>query len=294
MTERESASAPTRAEGGQPGGESRARAGMVVGERVRLTRELGRGGMAEVWAGEHLTLGVEVAVKFLRSGPEPPLRERFAREAQLAARVDHPHAVRIFDHGITDEGLPFIVMEKVDGITLAERIRRGGPLGAEDVVTLVSQIAEVLTHAHRMDILHRDVKPHNVMLVEGARLVAKVLDFGLAKELLQPEDDPTLTQAGLLIGTPAYMAPEQLVEGEPATPCTDGWSLAILAYEALTGERPFAGRQQAALALAMMTERYAPVSERRPDLPAGADSFFARALAVRECQKFRVRGRLSL
>ncbi|MAQ13420.1 MAG: hypothetical protein CMN30_01275 [Sandaracinus sp.] len=276
----------TRAEGGARGGGTRPQTGMTVGGRVRLERLLGRGGMAEVWLGRHLTLGVDVAVKFLRLEDEAVLRERFAREAQLAARVDHPHAVRVFDHGMTDAGAPYIVMELVDGETLAQRIERGGPLGTDDVATLIGQLADVLTQAHRMDILHRDIKPHNVMLLGGEKLFAKVVDFGLAKELLRPEDDPSLTQAGLLLGTPAYMAPEQLLEGHEASPRTEAWSLAVLCYEALAGERPFPGRHQAPLALAMMSGRYRPITARRPELPPTMDTFFARALSVRPEQRF--------
>ena len=264
---------------------ARPRAGMDVTERVRLERPLGRGGMAEVWVADHLTLGVKVAVKFLRSAWDLRLRERFAREAQVAARIDHPHAVRVFDHGVTSDGRPFMVMERIDGEPLSERVRRSGPLAPAETETVVAQIADVLTHAHGQDIVHRDIKPHNVMLVRGERLYAKVLDFGLAKQLFD-ETDPELTEAGWVLGTPAYMAPEQLVEALPATASSDVWSLAVIAYELLTGARPFRGRVQAAIALAMLTQRYIPPSEARPELPPAIDGFFERAFAARLEDRF--------
>jgi predicted ATPase len=249
--------------------------GLLIGDRVRLTRRIGSGGMADVWVADHLTLGNEVAVKFVRCEDDPSTRERFKREAQLAARIDHPHAVRMFDHGVTADGTPYLVMELVDGETLAERIRRAGALRASEVATLVDQIADVLAHAHGKGILHRDIKPHNVMLLRGDRLFVKVLDFGLAKAVL--DGDMELTQTGWLVGTPAYMAPEQLVEAKPATERSDQWGLSILAYEALTTERPFRGHSQAAIALGILVARYEPASKLRPELSPQVDAWFARA-----------------
>lgn len=263
--------------------------GLQVTERVRLVDPLEKGGQADVWTADHSTLGIQVAVKFLRRAGNETLRQRFSREAQLAARMDHPHAVRIFDHGLTEDGTPFIVMELVDGESLAHRIRRAGAMRPELVVEIVDQVAQVLAAAHRMSIVHRDVKPHNVMLLSTERLHCKVLDFGLAKPL---EVDTTVTEAGWLLGTPAYMAPEQLIEAQPATPHSDGWGLAVLAYEALTGKLPFSG-QHAAIGLAMILGRYTPVSELRPELPPSIDEWFRRAFAVDPAQRFDSIGMLA-
>ncbi len=256
------------------------RAGMAISERVRLKKPLGKGGMAEVWVADHLTLDVEVAVKFLSLSGDKSMRDRFAREAQLAARIDHPHAVRIFDHGLTDEGTPFIVMERIVGEPLSDRIRRSGAFSVDDTRAIIDQVAAVLSHAHGLEIVHRDIKPHNIMLLDGPDLFVKVLDFGLAKLLYDTEEDvAALTQTGWVLGTPAYMAPEQLVEARTATEQTDAWSLSVLAYELLAGSRPFVGRLQAAIAMAMLTRRYRPLSELRPDLPGALDGFFEKALA---------------
>lgn len=256
--------------------------GLQVTERVTLVRPLEKGGQADVWVGDHATLGIQVAVKFLRRAHNETLRQRFSREAQLAARMDHPHAVRVFDHGHTSDGTPFIVMELVDGESLAHRIRRAGALPPDVVVEVVDQVAQVLAAAHRMNIVHRDVKPHNVMLLSTERLHSKVLDFGLAKPL---EVDVTVTEAGWLLGTPAYMAPEQLIEAQPATPHSDAWGLAVLAYESLTGKLPFSG-QHAAIGLAMILGRYTPPSEVRPELPPSVDEWFRKAFAVQPDNRF--------
>lgn len=263
--------------------------GLQVTERVQLVEPLEKGGQADVWIADHSTLGIQVAVKFLRRAGNETLRQRFSREAQLAARMDHPHAVRIFDHGLTEDGTPFIVMELVDGESLAHRIRRAGAMRTELVVEIVDQVAQVLAAAHRMSIVHRDVKPHNVMLLSTERVHCKVLDFGLAKPL---EVDTTVTEAGWLLGTPAYMAPEQLIEAQPATPHSDSWGLAVLAYEALTGKLPFSG-QHAAIGLAMILGRYTPVTELRPELPASIDDWFRRAFAVSPAQRFASVGELA-
>lgn len=259
-------------------------AGMMVTERVRLVRPLGKGGMADVWVADHATLGVSVAVKFLRYASDDTMRQRFSREAQLAARMDHPHAVRIFDHGLTPDGTPFMVMELIDGEALSQRIRRVGALSTDDVVTIVDQVAQVMAAAHRDGIVHRDLKPHNIMLLNTERLFCKVLDFGLAKPL--EDEDVTLTQAGWLVGTPAYMAPEQLVDAKPATTQTDAWALAVIAYECLTGQRPFLGQHQAAIGLGMLLQRYEPVTKLRPALPPTLDEWFQRAFSVQPEQRF--------
>ncbi|HJL05379.1 MAG TPA: serine/threonine-protein kinase PknK [Polyangiaceae bacterium LLY-WYZ-15_(1-7)] len=261
------------------------RAGMTVSERVRLLRPLGSGGMADVWVADHLTLGTQVAVKFMRATHDPQMRERFAREAQLAAKIDHPHAVRIFDHGHTAAGTPFMVMELIEGESLAHRIRRAGAMRADDVDRVVDQVAQVLVDAHGHGILHRDIKPHNIMLLANTeQLFCKVLDFGLAKPLSEPED-MTLTQAGFLMGTPAYMAPEQLIDAKPATPLSDVWSLAVVAYECLTGKRPFPGQHRAAMGVAMLLQRFEPPSATRPELPAALDGFFEKAFAVEPAER---------
>ena len=269
----------TEADGSSDAGEG-ARPGMQVTERVRLVRPLESGGMGAVWVAEHLTLGAEVAVKLVRGQVSPARAERLSREAQLAARIVHPHAVRVFDQGRTASGTPFIVMELLDGDALNERIERAGALPLSEVRQLVAQVAGVLEYAHGLGIAHRDIKPHNVVLLRATdELFAKVLDFGLAKAI--DEDlSQSLTAEGEVLGTPVYMAPEQLVDGLPADERSDLWGLSVLAYEALTGRRPFTGRTRAALGMAMLLGRHQPPSAFVAGLPPALDEWFAKNLSV--------------
>jgi predicted ATPase len=267
--------------------------GMLVTERVRLLCPLDRGGMGAVWVAEHLTLGTEVAVKFVLGRAGENQAKRLAREAQIAARLVDPHAVRVLDHGRTPEGTPFIVMELLEGESLSDRIKRDGPLPPEQVRKLVEQVAGVLQEAHRLGIAHRDIKPHNIVLLDATdELFAKVLDFGIAKAI---EEDATssLTAEGEVIGTPVYMAPEQLVEGIPADDGADLWGLTVVAYQALTGRRPFEGRTRAALGVAILLGRYAPPSRLVPSLPAAVDRWFARNLSVERRDRAATAGELA-
>lgn len=260
--------------------------GMMVTERVRLVRPLEDGGMGSIWVADHLTLGTRVAVKFVLETGGEKLRDRLSREAQMAAKIDHPHAVRTYDHGQTADGAPFIVMELLEGETLADRIGRDGALGLADARRLVSQVAQVLTEAHGLGIVHRDIKPQNIVLLSTTEeLFAKVLDFGLAKPTEASQQDVTLTAEGEIVGTPVYMAPEQLIDGLPANTRSDLWGLCVVAYEALTGERPFRGRTRAALGAAMLLGRREPATAVVPTLPAALDRFFAENLDLEPAER---------
>ncbi len=259
--------------------------GMMLTDRLRLVRPLDRGGMGSVWVAEHLGLGNEVAVKFVLGRANDNRAKRLAREAQLAARLVHPHAVRVFDHGVTDHGTPFIVMELLEGETLNDRIQRAGRMTIDEVRQLVTQVTGVLEEAHGLGIAHRDIKPHNIVLLEATEgLFAKVLDFGIAKSL-DEDISSSLTTEGEVIGTPVYMAPEQLVEGLPAGESADLWGLTVVAYQALTGQRPFEGRTRAALGVAILLGRYAAPSAIDPAVPSDIDRFFADNLSVEPSQR---------
>jgi len=259
--------------------------GLLITDHLRLARPLASGGMASVWIADHLALDHEVAVKFVLVNEDVQLRERLSREAQLAARIDHPHAVRTFDRGALADGTPFLVMELLDGVTLAERLEADGPMPPDDVERMISQLAGALGHAHELGIVHRDVKPHNIMLLASPpELFAKLLDFGIAKPL-RDEGVTTLTKQGELIGTPVYMAPEQLIEARPANEQADLWSLAVVAYEALTGHRPFRGTR-AAVGAQMVLQRFAPVTTAQPGLPAALDDWMRRAFHMDPEQRF--------
>ncbi|MEX0658544.1 MAG: protein kinase [Egibacteraceae bacterium] len=217
----------------------------VLAERYELRGILGTGGMARVYEGYDRTLARRVAVKVLRDdiGGGRELRERMLREARAAASFHHPNAVAVFDTG--QEGrTPYIVMELVEGRTLADEIAHHGSLDAARTVTIAVQVLSALAAAHRRGLVHRDVKPANIMLPPGNG--AKLTDFGIAKGLEELSD---LTVDGEVLGTPKYLSPEQ-VSGSPATPRSDVYAMGVVLYEMLAGQPPFTGDNAFAVARA--------------------------------------------
>lgn len=204
---------------------------MIAG-RYRLEREIGRGGSGTVHLAHDAVLGRQVAIKRigLIPGSDSAELERAEREARLAAALNHPHVVSVFDL-VDEQDVRWLVMEYVEGETLSERVRATGPLEATEAATLLAQTADALVEAHGRGIVHRDVKPSNIML-SGAG--AKLNDFGIARSA----DDPSLTQTGLVTGSPAYLAPE-VASGSSATPASDVWSLGATLYHAVTGRPPY-------------------------------------------------------
>jgi serine/threonine-protein kinase len=262
--------------------QTNAHQGHVVGARYLLGPTLGRGGMAEVRQSQDQNLQRPVAIKLLRAdlASNPGLRARFEGEARSAARLRHPHVVSIFDTG-EDDGVPFIVMELLPGDTLADRIR-SGPLSEAAVRTLASQVLGALDAAHSAGILHRDVKPANILFdIDGA---AKVGDFGIAKSM-EAELETDLTTTGDVLGTPAYIAPER-AEGKAATAVSDLWSLGVVLYEALANRRPFSGDSAFAAALAARQGSITPLSSLRPDLSPRLERVVERALSPNPADRF--------
>jgi tRNA A-37 threonylcarbamoyl transferase component Bud32 len=228
---------------------ARVRAPRTLARRYRLDRRLGHGGMGTVYEAHDAELGRRVAVKLIREDWSDRIdaRQRFRREARAGAAFAHPNVVTVHDYGVEGERHAFLVMELLEGVTLAYEVRRNGRLVAARVVEIFRGVCAAVAAAHQHHLIHRDLKPANIFLAQGSdgAEVVKVLDFGVAK-LLPVMDDSTPTQTrdetgtGVLVGTPAYMSPEQLRGGEP-DPAWDLWALAVVAYEALTGALPFAG-----------------------------------------------------
>jgi serine/threonine-protein kinase len=211
--------------------------------RYRLDRTLGEGGMGTVYAATDLALEREVAVKLVREDlvASPFARERFQRETRIAASFTHPHIVTVHDYGVAPDGRAFIVMEMLRGVTLAERLRREGALPPAHVLAILHDVCAAVGVAHARGFVHRDVKPANIFLVrDDAGERAKVLDFGIARLLAPGAADGTSTWAGALVGTPRYMAPEQL-RGEPVSTAWDVWALTMVAFEMLSGASAFEG-----------------------------------------------------
>jgi serine/threonine protein kinase len=214
----------------------------IADGRYRVARVLGEGAMAKVLLAHDAELGREVAVKLLDEelAADPSFRARFAREARVAAGLSHPNVVTVFDVGEVD-GRPFIVMELVPGRTLEERLRSDGALPANDVLGIARQVCAGLEHAHANGLVHRDLKPGN--LIERDDGTIKIADFGIARAVEGTE----LTEAGTVVGTAAYLAPEQ-AEAGTVTPATDLFALGAVLYELLTGRQPWKVESLAQLA----------------------------------------------
>ena len=260
--------------------------GQVLAGRYEIGAVLGRGGMAEVRAGWDLRLGRAVAVKTLLPGlsEQPIIRQRFDGEARAAARLAHPNAVAVFDVG-EEEGVPFLVMEQVVGPTLEEEMRRG-PLDAIRLRRLGEELLGALGAAHSAGLVHRDVKPANVLLAPDGS--AKMADFGIAKAVI--DEDATAphvnhTTAGQVMGTMAYMAPERLA-GAPATVQSDIYSVGVVLYEGLTGSRPFAAPTPIAMVHAIDQASPAPLQDCCPGLDPALVATVERAMARNPDDRF--------
>ena len=232
----------------------------VVGDRYELGGLLGSGGMGQVWRAYDRRLGRSVALKLLSIDvPDPRSRQRFSREAQAAASFSHPNAVTVYDFG-EEDNRPYIVMELVEGSTLADLLAERGSLPGPEAGSIAEQVLDALGAAHRKGLVHRDVKPSNVLLTPDGRV--KLADFGIAKAVGGAASG--LTATGEVLGTPHYLSPEQAA-GEPATPRSDLYATGVLLYEMLVGTPPFTG--ESPLAVALAHQRTAPPPLRgRPDV----------------------------
>jgi serine/threonine-protein kinase len=244
--------------------------GSLLDGRYRVIRHLGSGGMASVLLCEDERLAREVAVKRLHADSPVDVEQRFTREAKLGASLNHPNLVSVFDTATDDEGV-LIVMEYVEGEPLSRMLRRG-PLRPEEVVTMVRDLGDALDHAHSQGVIHRDVKPANVLIREDG--VTKLADLGIATAA----DGTRITRSGTVLGTAAYMAPEQL-DGRGAGPPADVYALAAISFEALSGRRPREGRTPMEIAHKIATEGAPDLLEAWPGAPKAAAGVLKRGMA---------------
>ena len=250
--------------------------GSVVDNRYDIVRPLGSGGMGEVYLARDRTLGRDVALKILRSqfAGDRESAERFKREALSAARLSHPSIVQVYDRGDTEDGSSYIAMEYVPGGTLKERITGEGPLDARLAASYGYQVAEALGAAHAKGIVHRDIKPQNVLITAPGQ--AKVADFGIARAASAAGDSHT--QTGTVMGTAGYMSPEQAL-GRPATPKSDLYSLGVVLYEAVTGSLPFTADNPIAVSMKHVNEAPRPPRDLNPAVPEGMNAVVMKLLS---------------
>ncbi|GAB4429531.1 MAG: Stk1 family PASTA domain-containing Ser/Thr kinase [Chloroflexi bacterium OHK40] len=251
----------------------------VLDGRYELERKIGEGGMARIYAGRDLRLNRRVAIKIPHSHylSEPDFLERFRHEAQAAAMLTHPNIVDVYDVG-RDGDIHYIVMEFVEGTDLKTIINREAPLAVARAVGLAQQIAAGLHAAHRAGMVHRDIKPQNVIVTPDGR--AHITDFGVAKSHLST----ALTETGVSFGTVDYLSPEQ-AQGRPATPQSDVYALGVVLYEMLTGRLPFTGDSSVAVAMKHVTEPPPPPRRLNPQIPLGLEALVLRALAKDPSQR---------
>ena len=252
----------------------------VLNGRYRLSCLIGEGGMAVVYEGEDLLLGRKVAVKVLREqfASDPGFLARFQREARAAASLSHPNIVAVYDVG-SEGGTQYIVMELVRGRTLKEIIQGEAPLGVARIIDLGRQISEALEYAHRHQIVHRDVKPHNILVTEDGR--AKIADFGIAMAL----GASSLTQSGYVVGSAHYISPEQ-ARGDPITSYSDIYSAGVVLYEMATGRLPFEGETSVAVALKQIQDEPVPPRKLNPRIPESLQAVILRAMAKHPPERF--------
>jgi eukaryotic-like serine/threonine-protein kinase len=253
---------------------------MLFDGRYRIMRKLGSGGMADVYLAEDEELGRRVAIKILNDkyAPDDQFVERFRREAKNAAGLSHPNIVSIYDRGEA-EGTYYIAMEYLDGRSLKELVVARGPLPIPDAIAATRQVLAALRFAHRKGVVHRDIKPHNVMADADGRL--KVTDFGIARAGVSQ-----MTEAGSIIGTAQYLSPEQ-ARGAPVDQRSDLYSMGVVLYEMLTGQVPFTGESPVEIAMKHLSDTPRPPSLLRPDIPPDLDMVVLRALAKNPEDRFQ-------
>ena len=248
--------------------------------------------MGAVWEGTHTSLGTRVAVKFIDAeyAESPEARSRFENEARAAARLRSKHVVEVYDHGVSDDGRPFIVMEFLQGEPLDKRLDRLGRLPAKETAQIVMQICRALAKAHAANIVHRDLKPENVFLVwddEEGTDVVKVVDFGIAKFSDTSMNSSSATRTGSLLGTPHYMSPEQARGLRSVDSRSDLWSVAVIAYRCIVGALPFEGEAVGDLLVKLCTAPVPVPSQLAPDVPPSFDAWLEKALTREPAQRFQ-------
>jgi len=273
--------------------------GQNVGGRYRVKGVLGEGGMGTVYDAAHLGLGRDVAIKVLNpsQAKKRVAVKRFQQEARAAGAIGHPNICEVYDMGLLDDGSPYLVMEKLVGQTLADRINREGGLPFDELVEIMVQVLSGLIAAHDKGIVHRDIKPENIFLARRAGVppIVKILDFGVSKMMpafLNGEEQLDLTRTGMVMGTPYYMSPEQARGERNLDGRVDVYATGVMMYEAIAGKRPFLAPNYNALLLAIINTTPTPLTEVRPATPRALQMIVARAMAKNRGERYPSAGHL--
>lgn len=263
--------------------------GTIVDGKYLVHQIIGQGGMGTVYEAEHRTTGRRVAMKVLKPehAAKPESVARLQQEARIVGQLKHNNITEIIDISQLRDGTHYLVMELLRGETLAHRIETRGALAPREVVSVACQVLSALAAAHRRGVIHRDMKPDNIFLIEkSGMLLAKILDFGISKATL-PEDQPHhLTRQGMVMGTPYYMAPEQAMGERQLDGRVDVWGIGVVMYEALTGTRPFVAANYNALLVQILTVQPAPVESMNPAVSPALGAILRRALEKKRDQRF--------
>ena len=262
--------------------------GDIVAGRLRVVRSLGAGGMGAVFEVEHTLTKHRRALKLLHGeyARSPAVVTRFLREASAAGRIGNPHVVETFDAGRLDSGEPYIVMELLEGLTLADELARRGTIPVAETCDILLQACDGVRAAHAAGIVHRDLKPENLFLIKGEGSFVKILDFGISKFDPDLTGTHALTHEGLALGTPYYMPPEQVRGEKDIGVQADVYSLGVILYECLTADKPYAAETLPHLAVLIYEGRYTPPSVRNPGLPPECDQVVALALASDRSRRY--------
>jgi len=280
---------PKRAQQGESLAEAvrDAASSVLIAGKYRLEAEIGRGGMGAVYAARHAVTGRRFAIKLLGGAlrGDAGAEERFVREAMLASSIQHPAIIEVYDVGC-DDGQPYMVMKLVEGETLSERIDRG-PFALQEAIAILLPVIDAIAAAHACGIVHRDLKPDNIMLEgQGAAVQPRVLDFGISK-LVRADARPKITSPGMLLGTPSYMAPEQVRGESNLDGRTDIYALGVILYEMLTGELPYDADDCQSLLRKIVAGGAPGLRTHRPDLPVELEAVVARAMAGAREQRYQ-------
>jgi serine/threonine protein kinase len=272
--------------------------GRTLAEKYRIEERISEGGMGTVYRATHVLMDKTVAIKILHASlaADDKIVARFSREARAASRISHPHALNVTDFG-ESEGVVFLVMEYLRGVTLKEAVHTDSPMSLPRVVEIMRQVTGALEAAHAEGVVHRDLKSDNIMLIDVGNNTgdwAKVLDFGIAKIQEPVGQDPALTAPNLIIGTPQYMSPEQCSQASEIDSRSDIYSLGIIIYEMLVGHVPFTGESPTAIMMKHLQEPPPSVLVERQDLPAEVGEVVERALAKNPDDRYQTASELSM